>query len=136
LTPDAVAALRVVLGACDLQQSASIAVHTAAVSLRLSQHIGRLVGELGMRTLFERSLHLSGATHPCFRRYAKGSAPYDALRTCLEQEQPGEAFAASMHVLTTFIELIERFLGEGLGGSLLRELWADAFASIGAKETK
>lgn len=121
----------------DVADSTKIAAHAASVCHEVSTHVSRLVGDLGMRAMFERSLYLAGASFECLRKTAvdKVDGPYEALRVCLEAEAPDVALDAATHVLTTFIELLERFIGEGLVASLLHEVWPAVFPGV-AKEKK
>lgn len=120
----------------DSTSSADIAAHAANVCRLLSAHTARLVGELGMRAMFERSVYLAGASVPCLRNLAhKANGPYEALRYCLESEAPDVALEAAYRVLTTFIQLLERFIGERLVASLLHEVWPAIFPAA-VKETK
>jgi hypothetical protein len=121
----------------DVHDATKVAAHAATVCRELSRHVGRLVGDLGVRAMSERSLYLAGASFPCLRSTAidKLDGPYEALRVCLEREAPAVALPAAIHVLTTFIELLERFIGEGLVASLLHEVWPAVFPGV-VKETK
>ncbi len=124
--------------ASDVTNASAIAAHAEAVCQLLAQHFSRLIGELGMRTLFTRSLALAGAAFPCLRT-TKPSAcdgPYESLRRCLEQEAPDAAMEVAVHVLQTFIRLVERFIGAGLVANLLHEVWPTIFLAALAKETE
>jgi len=114
-----------------------VAAHAAAVCQLLSVHVSRLVGDLGMRTLFARSLALSQAAFPCLKKAAATPAenPYDLLRRCLEVESATTAVGAAVHVFETFTALLERFIGAGLVANLLHEVWPAIFESD-TKETK
>jgi len=121
----------------DVEDSTDIAAHAVAICRQVSKHVSRLVGDLGTRAMFERSLYLAGSSFECLRTTAidKQDGPYEALRACLEREPPEVALPAAQHVLTTFIELLERFIGERLVASLLHEVWPAVFPG-GVKETK
>lgn len=121
----------------DVNDSTAIAAHAVAICGQVSKHVSRLVGDLGMRAMFERSLYLAGASVACVREIVidKQEGPYEALRHCLEQQSPDVALAAAQHVFTTFIELLERFIGERLVTTLLHEVWPDVFPGV-EKETK
>lgn len=138
MTPDVAAAVRALLATgVDVQSSKEIASHAASVCQLVSQHFARLIGELGMRAMFDRSIYLAGASAPCLRTATpKAHGPYEALRQCLEPEPPDVAMEAAVRALSTFIELLERFIGEGLVASLLHEVWPVIFPSAAPKETK
>ncbi len=135
MTPEVAVAVRVLLSTgVDVGSSKAIAAHAASVSQLASAHLARLVGELGMRTMFERSIHLAGASHPCLRSKTVKESPYEALRQCLEPEPPEVAMEAAVRALLTFTEMLERFIGKGLVASLLHEVWPAIFPSAAAKE--
>jgi hypothetical protein len=121
----------------DVDDAVKVAAHAAALCQQLSKHVARLVGDLGMRALFERSLYLAGASFAALRGTAIGQVegPYEALRVCLERESPEQGLAAAAHVLTTFIGLLERFIGEGLVAQLLNEVWPAAFPTVVKEKT-
>jgi hypothetical protein len=122
---------------CDVASSTEIAARAAAVCQQVSTHVARLVGDMGIRAMFDRSLYVAAASFTCLRTIPRDKAdgPYEALRRCLEAEAPQDALAAAAHVLTTFIELLERFIGERLVANLLYEVWPTVFAAA-VKETK
>ena len=121
----------------DVESSSAVAANAAMVCRQISKHVSRLVGDLGMRAMFERNLYIAGASFECLRAIVidKHDGPYEALRVCLERESPDVALAAAQHVLTTFIELLERFIGERLVATLLHEVWPHVFPGV-EKETK
>ena len=138
MKPEVASAARALLATgYDVSDSRLIAAHAATVCQLLSKHVARLVGDLGMRALFERSLYIASASFDCLRSMTtdQQDGPYEALRVCLEREAPEAALAAAGHVFTTFIELLERFIGERLVANLLQEVWPDVFADE-VKETK
>jgi hypothetical protein len=136
--PDVASAARTLLASgCDVGSSAAIATHAASMCEAVSRHFARLIGELGMRSLFERSMYLAGATFPCLKSAAasKPEGPYETLRRCLDDEAPDVALEAAAHVLKTFIELLERFIGEELVASLLAEVWPAIFPTVVKEST-
>lgn len=139
MTPEAQTAARHLLGAAPGERDArAIAAHAAAVCQLFSQHLSRLIGELGVHTLFGRSIALSGATFPCLRNAVPIGTedPYQALLRCLELESPDSALELAVHVFQVFVLLLERFIGDGLVARLLHEVWPTIFSDALAKETK
>ena len=139
VTPEVAAAARQLLSsASDVTNASPVAAHAEAVCQLLAQHFSRLIGELGMRTLFTRSLALAGAAFPCLRatKPTASDGPYESFRRCLEQEAPDAAMEAAVHVLQTFIQLVERFIGAGLVANLLHEVWPTIFPPASVKENK
>ena len=135
MTPKAAATIRDLLAQCDVQDAKAVAAHAAVSCELVSRHLARLVGELGVRALFERSLYLAGSTFPFLRAVNKSDTPYETLRLRLERETPEVAMNAGVHTLSTFVELLERFIGGRLVASLLHEVWP-AYFPVAAKEPK
>jgi len=99
---------------------------------QLARHFSRLVGNNGIRTLFDRCLIKAGAQFPWLAqaKSVPGGASDDAwsaLRTALEHQDPDTAREAFVHLLVTFIGLLERLIGEGLVERLLHEVWPAVF---------
>ena len=136
MTPHTIAALRTLVGECDVNDARQVANHVTVLAQQLSKHLARLVGELGNRALFERSIHLAGASFPSLLVLPRAATPYDALRLCLEGEQPDTAMEAGISTLRMFIELLERLIGERLVATLLHEVWPANFPSAHLEETK
>ena len=131
------AARRLLASSDDAESSTAVAATAAMACRQISKHVSRLVGDLGMRAMFERSLYIAGSSFECLRTIEidKHDGPYEALRVCLERESPEAALVAAQHVFTTFIELLERFIGERLVANLLHEVWPQVFPGL-EKETK
>jgi hypothetical protein len=139
MTPDAaIAAKRLLAAAPDTTDSKAIAAHATVICQTFAQHVSRLVGELGVLTLFARTLSLASSAFPCVAkaRPAGTETPYEALRRCLEQEAPDAAMECAIHVFQTFIQLLERFIGPALVTSLLHEVWPTFFSPTVLKEPK
>lgn len=114
-----------------------VAAHSVAVFDLLSTHLARLLGELGIRTLYARSLALSSATIPGLLGPIPATThPKESLRACLEHQAPDGALTAAVHVFMTFTALLERFIGSGLVESLLHEVWPGFFPATGERDTK
>jgi hypothetical protein len=95
---------------------------------KLAEHLSPLVGDAGVQALLERSLTLSRAKFPWLALPADAPAsepPWVQLRACLDQQHPELAKAASLALLTTFLELLGRFIGEALALRLLCEVWPE-----------
>lgn len=131
------AAQRLFAAGPDSLDAKVIAAHSVAVFDLLSTHLARLIGELGIRTLYARSLALASATVPGLLDPVPATThPKDALRSCLELEAPDAALVVAVHVFTTFTALLERFIGTGLVASLLHEVWPEFFPPTVERHTK
>ena len=117
--------------------AADSATHVAADAVQaceqLSHHLARLIGEIGVRTLFARSAALTSARFPwlasAIPRTASADSPWAALRVAMESQDPQTAREAFVDLLATFIELLGRLIGDALVARLLHELWPELFLS-------
>lgn len=130
-------AARHLFTAIDGGDAKTIAGHVASICQLLCDHVSRLVGDIGTRTLFLRSLVLGSVAFPGLKNAVPTTSeqPYDGLRRWLESAAPATATATGIHVFETFIELLERFIGVGLVANLLHDVWPAIF-DLDTKETK
>ncbi|MDQ3368165.1 MAG: hypothetical protein M3680_22300 [Myxococcota bacterium] len=104
---------------------------------RVTVHLSRLVGLTGIKTLFHRSLVLSSRTFPWLVDAAGGSGgddPFGALRARMADQDPDAVADAFILVLSTFVGLLGRLIGEALVLQLLHEVWP-AVVPDGVKES-
>lgn len=94
---------------------------------RLARHMARLVGDTGVETLWKRSVALAIPQVPWL---SSGGT----LREAMEQQAPDDATEGFVAVLSTFLGLLKRLIGEGLVDRLLVECWPAIF-SHAVKET-
>ena len=94
--------------------------------------LSKYLGNTGIRTLFDRGLVLASAQFPWLvnARSTPNGASEDgwaSLHGALEHQDPDSAREASVHLLLTFIGLLERLIGERLVERLLHEVWPAVF---------
>ena len=134
MNPELTAAARSLVAGDSSAQVAAGAVHACE---RLTYHLARLIGEIGIRTLLARSVALTSARFPWLANTVPGTAPADApwasLGTAMELQDPHTASEAFVDLLSGFVGLLERLIGEGLVMRLLQEVWPEVFHA--AKET-
>lgn len=121
----------------DGESSEQVAAGAAAAWKKLFEHLSPLLGNVGVRVLFGRSLTLTGAAFPWLAtavEAAQKDAPWVGLHACLAQQHLDRAIEASVALVTTFLGLLGRFIGEALTLRLLYELWPD-IAPTTQKET-
>jgi len=98
---------------------------------QLTQHLAPLFGELGIRALLARSAARSSLTFPWLAATipstAPTEAPWDALRTAMGRQDPRTLRDGFVELLSTFLELLENLIGEGLVRRLLHDVWSEAF---------
>ena len=138
MTPDLAAAARQLL-ASEGGEGAAISDRVARACERLTVHLARLVGLSGIRTLFHRATVLSSAKYPWLVDASGGKAepsedPFEALRARLEPQDEAAVLDAFVLVLSTFVGLLGRLIGEDLVWRLLHEVWPAVFPKA-EKET-
>lgn len=106
---------------------------------RLTQHLAQLVGETGVRALLARSVALSSTTFPWLASTISivrpADVPWASLRAAMEKQDPRTIHEAFGALLSTFVELLARLIGEGLVAHLLHDVWPEVFPSA-VKETR
>jgi hypothetical protein len=95
---------------------------------KLTTHLARLVGQVGVMTLVARSLTLTKATFPWIASVGKTpeDSRWDPLETCLADQDRDAALEALTVFLGLFIGLLGRLMGDSLVERLLHELWPAA----------
>jgi hypothetical protein len=101
------------------------------VLMRLHQELGKLVGPTGLDVLVARALVLARRAHPVLVGVSAGAGGTlvgldDAAR------DRGALTEGTMAIVSHFMELLVRLIGEDLGMRLVRDLWPGATE----KETK
>jgi hypothetical protein len=118
-------------------------VAEAAVRLweKLGKHFAMLVGEMGVRTLLDRSLVLTAVQYPWLAgstgvsRVAPLKQPWIPPSAILHAEDAAAATQGVESLIATFLGLVGRFIGQRLVVRLLREVWPELFAEE-TKETR
>ena len=120
------AASELLAGEGDDAGSARLAVLAVQAIEKLTEHLAELVGQLGVRALVDRSVALARTTHPWLAGTAAGS-PWDSLRAAMEQQDPRAIREGFVVLLSTFVALLERLIGEELVRRLLHDVWPEVF---------
>ncbi len=99
---------------------------------QLARHLSRLLGNNGIRTLFDRCLIKASAQYPWLASAKSvpggpGEDAWSPLRSAMERQDPDTVREAFVLLLVTFIGLLERLIGEGLVERLLHEVWPAVF---------
>ena len=132
-------AKKVLESAGDDATPSKLAAHAVHTIEQLTHHLTQLVGETGVRAIFARSAALSSATYPWLARTISivppTDAPWGALRVAMEQQDPRAIHDGFVALLSTFIELLGRLIGEGLVQRLLHDVWPDAVPQAAKEAT-
>ena len=128
MTSDLPAAVRKLVAGDSPSRVAAEAVQACE---QLSQHLGRVVGEIGTRTILAHSAALTSARFPwlagALPRTASADPPWAALRAAMELQEPHTAVEAFVDMLSTFIEFLGSLIGDALVARLLQEVWPELF---------
>lgn len=113
----------------------------AGVLVRDFQNIEQLLtpilGPRGVAALYQRSLHLTRATHPWLAQPAEIAQPaidLMALRTLFEQQDRTAAAAAATALLQSFHDLLASLIGHPLTERLLGPVWAHSPGPTAAQD--
>lgn len=118
--------------------SVHVAERAAQALEQLASHLSRLLGDMGVTMLLERSIAVAARQYPWLR-----GAPTNAdrpesrtsvLRRAMEQQEPGPINDAFIEVMSIFVGLLKRLIGDGLVDRLLSEVWPAVFVPA-AKDT-
>lgn len=126
---------RELLAPRDGEASKDVADRASRICRQLTQHLARLVGEIGVAALVRRSIVLATIEFPWLAiRLGDPLDVYIELHAVLERQPPATAAAGFIGVFTTFVGLLKRLIGDGLVDHLLAELWPAIFP-IAVQET-
>jgi hypothetical protein len=105
----------------------AVQVADAAVSSWRSVEaaLSPIIGKRGVAALYQRSLFLARAAHPCLASVHEGAlqpGEFAALHAVLVQEPATNAAAASRALLETFRGLLANLIGEALTERLLKSV--------------
>ncbi|MBC7976148.1 MAG: hypothetical protein H7138_14345 [Myxococcales bacterium] len=104
-----------------------LAARADEVAAQLTRHLARLLGEVGISTLFKRSVVLASATSPWLASATSSAAPGPPTVAWLREAMSGQsldvAFDGFVAVLGIFVTLLARLIGESLVRRLLHEVW-------------
>jgi hypothetical protein len=132
--PDFSDAARALLGEqTSGENAAQVAERAASAYHTLSRHLARLLGETGIRMLFKRSIVLATAQFPWLAGVSRAEHESE-LRDRLAQQDPAVIADAFVVILTIFVGLLEKLIGEPVVNRLIGEVWPGIFAQP-AKDT-
>jgi hypothetical protein len=125
-------AQKILAGTGDDDGGASkVAARAVQAVEQLTQHLAQLVGETGVRALLARSVALSSETFPWLAGTISivrpGDSPWASLRAAMEKQDPRTISEGFCVLLSTFVGLLGRLIGEPLVAHLLHDVWPEAF---------
>jgi hypothetical protein len=113
--------------------SAQVAAGGVRICEKLSLNLANIVGQVGIRTLLDRSLTLTRAAFPWIANVGMGSegSRWAALEVCLVKQDVVTALEGFTSFLASFIALFGRLIGDAMVARLLHDIWPDV---LGLKE--
>jgi len=108
-----------------LASAKDVADRASRAANQLSQHLSRLIGDTGIKSLAHRSIMEAGQTFPWLAKIGhEGEAdPCSAMRATMEEQDAEAATDAFILVWTTFVALLGEMIGRRLVEGLLHEIW-------------
>jgi hypothetical protein len=105
----------------------------------LASQLVLIIGEAGFKSLFQRSLHLTGERFSWLMTVAPSSsrdAPFAALVIRLNEQDVEEATEATIALLIVFIDILAMLIGDPLTTSIVRSAWGDDAFDLAVTEFK
>jgi hypothetical protein len=118
----------------DVETSNQVAARAVQACEQLATHLARLLGESGVQLLLRRSVGLASKEYPWLAPPQNQESVTSALRAAMEQQDSESITGAFVAVLSAFVGLLERLIGEGLVQRLVDEVWPAVFTHA-AKDT-
>ncbi len=118
-------------GAEATSSAANVAAAVDRIWVDLARHFARLIGDTGVHAVLERTISIASARWPWLivPREPLDSGPR-SLRGAFEGQTVATAVAAFDDLITTFIALLGRFIGDELVKRLLAEAWPAVFPFV------
>jgi hypothetical protein len=105
----------------------AFAVATVSLWPQFSARLAPVIGARGVEILFNRALYLTSTSFPFLAIAAycgRDTAPLEAIRAQIGQQDAPVAAAASCEFLFTFTVLLATLIGDSLTDRLLGPVWA------------
>jgi hypothetical protein len=127
VTPDFGQAARRLIAGQPGEGSNQLAARASQECTRFTNHLARLVGQTGAQLLLRRSVVLASPGIPWLAAALTHDDTLSALRDAMEQHEPASITEAFVAVLSAFVGLLERLIGEGLVARQLDDVWPTVF---------
>jgi len=105
---------------------------------KLCTRLAKLVTVAGCQSLLARAIHLAAAEAPFLRAVRAGTIPGQCLENVQESADGAtrQQTQAGLHaVVAHLIGLLVLFIGEGMTGRLVRDVWPDAPLGAGGTDS-
>jgi hypothetical protein len=117
----------------------AVADATVRTWMRAAAELALLIGQGGVRALYERSLHLTRAIYPWLSEAeapVRTDAPFATLQVSLESGEPEDALEAGAAFLIVCTDLLSNLIGEALTTRLVDSSWIEDAAEQAKKEPR
>ncbi len=114
-------------GPGDESSAERIAERAAEACEQFARHLARLLGNTGVQLLLKRSIVVASKQFPGLATVPGSQSVSPALRSAMTQLDPESIADAFVAVMSAFVALLERLIGEGLVERLLDEVWPSVF---------
>lgn len=119
----------------DVEEPTTLPLAAERVFHALHDHLGKLIGVIGFRTLLARSLKLARERAPVLEVLeVEPDGMLAGLAEALEERSPAEALTAPATLLACFLALLAAFVGDDLALHLVSEAVRREEAREGAQE--
>lgn len=115
-----------------------IADHAVALWRGISSALSPIIGPAGIAALYQRSVFLTCAEHPCLKGAdALAAAPdeFSSLRASLALLSASDAALAAAALVHTFRGLLTHLIGDSLTERLLRSVWTSPSSDPAVQDT-
>ena len=131
-------AKKLLAGTGDDAAPSRVAARAVQAIEQVTSHLAPLVGETGVRAVLARSVALSSATFPWLAGtipiVRPAESPWASLLVAMERQDTRTISEGFVALLSTFIGLLERLVGERLAARLMHDVWPEVFP-YGVKES-
>ena len=118
--------------------AARIATTVTSVWHEIDRTLHPIVGQRGVASLYQRSLHLTSRAYPWLAGLQddiQADMDLAALQSVLGQQSSADAASGGGDLLQTFHELLASLVGASLTERLLRSIWAPSPSGPPAQDT-
>jgi hypothetical protein len=117
-----------------LARPTTIAAENVRLWKSLARELAAIIGENGFQALYLRCVHKARADYPWLDDGI--DTDFSKLKSCLEQQEPAQAAAGGIALLTIFTDTLYALIGESLTTTILLSAWGRSFLGTAAKETQ
>jgi hypothetical protein len=122
-----------------LQNPDAVVDITIGLWKTLAAQLVFIIGEGGFQSMYSRSLHLASADFPWLEQshpLQRLDSGFAGLKGSFESHDMDEVCAASIALLTTFLDILTTLIGDLLTTSILKAAWGEDALDMAGKDKK